>query len=165
MAILKARASFDVRVSANEEAYLWRAGHFAAQRYIWAQRFPVSGGSHRPAQSRGGLRTIHLDAPLPGTDSSENAVTQGEGNALQIMTARGDGGPGDTLGAAEGKHIRREWRHMVRRRLGELAAPGVVAAVLDIEPDPTPDDTRLAKYLKKRILGDEELYRLSKEAP
>lgn len=162
LAILKARTTFDPRVASNEEAYLWQAGDQSARRYIWKQRFPVSGGTHDPARQLGSLRVVHLDAP---SGDEDGASALGEARAEGVFGRRVDGGQEPAWGSPERRLIRRQWRSAVRSRLNELADPSVVATVLEIAPNASAEDERLAKMLRRRILSDPTLYRLSLENP
>ncbi len=53
--VLAAR-SFDTKVGATPQQYLWRAITFAIARACWRDSAPVSGGGHRPRESLTGLR-------------------------------------------------------------------------------------------------------------
>jgi hypothetical protein len=60
---VEARAKFDERVAASEEAYLWRAMEQAARREIYRGRVGLSGILHRPGEATRGLRFPSFDAP------------------------------------------------------------------------------------------------------
>jgi len=59
-AVARAQQTFESAVGVPAEAYFWSAIVFAMKRYLWKESAPVSGGMHRPEESRVGLHRASL---------------------------------------------------------------------------------------------------------
>lgn len=138
LAIQQARSTYNAGIGVPFDAYAYRAATLAVRRATWRDSAPVSGGMHRPEESRAGLHR----API-----KESAMPK------QSRT------PEDALHGAR-------VRHVVRMRLLALleAMPGapscahrraaIVDALLDCEESTSAYESLLRQQLRAAAQRD-----------